>query len=100
MGNVSITISNSRLSRIHKIKINSSTRNTTIERRTPSRRAIMKAQQTTDRVAEGVDDGVACVAERGCRRAIAVDDEVSVFKNFPRRLESDGEGELPGWTQP
>lgn len=59
-----------------------------------------EANQAAERVAEGVDNRVAGITDRSGFRAIAIDDEVRVFENFPRRLRCNRERELPTWAQP
>src|SRR5207302_1576869 len=46
-------------------------------------------------VAERVDYGVARVAERGGRLAVALDDEVRVLDHFPKALSKDRDPESP-----
>ena len=54
-----------------------------------------KANQTTEDVAEGIDYGVAVIAERGGRGTVTIDNEVCVFKDFPTCLDRDGQRQLP-----
>ena len=54
-----------------------------------------EANQAAEYVAKGIDYGVAVIAEGGRLRAVALDNEVGIFKNFPESLYRDGQGQLP-----
>ncbi len=59
-----------------------------------------ETNHATKNVAKGIDDRIALVTERRCFGAITIDDEVRIFKYFPKRTDSQSEPQLPDRYQP
>lgn len=53
-----------------------------------------------DDVEDRVQNAVAVVIQRYCHLAVAVDDGVGVFQNFPRGFDHGGDGEAPAYVDP